>query len=278
MTGRDDASAVTRVRSWDGTPIAVWSSGSGPPLVLVHGVAADHTRWRPLLPHLEGEVTVHAVDRRGRGGSGDGPDYRLEREFEDVAAVVDAVAEQSGSGVDVYGHSFGGLCAFGAAALTARVRRLVLYEGWPAVDPRAQAAPPGVVERMDVALARGEPEAVVELLFLEVLGMSRRELDGMRALPSWPGRVAAAPVLPRELRAGPQARLDPAWAARISAPTLLMTGSESAEPSRRDLPALQAALPDARVVVLPGQAHVADVVAPDVIAEQVLGFLLPYGA
>lgn len=271
--GLGDATPSTRVPSWDGTPIAVWSSGSGPPLVLVHGAPADHTRWRPLLPHLDEHVTVHAIDRRGRGGSGDAPEHRLEREFEDVAAVVDAVAEQSGTGVDVYGHSFGGLCAFGAAALTHRVRRLVLYEGWPAVDPQAHALPPGVAERMDAALAQGDPEAVVELLLRELLRMTRQEVDDMRALPSWPGRVAAAPALPRELRAVLQVRLDPAWAAKITAPTLLVTGSESADPSRRDVPALRAWLPDVRLVVLPGQGHVADVVAPDVVAEQVLGFL-----
>jgi pimeloyl-ACP methyl ester carboxylesterase len=100
-------SFVTRVVSRDGTEIAYWTSGDGPPLVLVHGAPADHTRWRPLLPYLESHATVHAMDRRGRGASGDAPDYHLAREFEDVAAVVDAVAEASRSAVDVYGHSFG---------------------------------------------------------------------------------------------------------------------------------------------------------------------------
>jgi pimeloyl-ACP methyl ester carboxylesterase len=105
-------SFVTRVVSRDGTEIAYWTSGEGPPLVLVHGAPDDHTRWHPLLPYLESHATVHAMDRRGRGASGDAPGYHLAREFEDVAAVVDAVAEASGSAVDVYGHSFGGLCAF----------------------------------------------------------------------------------------------------------------------------------------------------------------------
>ena len=102
----------TSVASRDGTQIAYWTSGSGPPLVLVHGAPADHTRWRPLLPYLEPYVTVHALDRRGRGASGDALEYRLEREYEDVAAVVDAVAA-SGQPVDVYGHSHGGIVAFG---------------------------------------------------------------------------------------------------------------------------------------------------------------------
>jgi pimeloyl-ACP methyl ester carboxylesterase len=94
----------TSVVSLDGTEIAYWTSGVGPPIVLVHGAPADHTRWRPLLPYLEQRVMVHALDRRGRGASGDAPEYRLEREYEDVAAVVDAVAAASGEQVDVYGH------------------------------------------------------------------------------------------------------------------------------------------------------------------------------
>jgi pimeloyl-ACP methyl ester carboxylesterase len=94
---------MTRTVSRDGTEIAWWTSGHGPPLVLVHGTPADHTRWRPLLPYFEPQVTVHAMDRRGRGASGDGPEYDLAREYEDVAAVVDAVAEASGAPVDLYG-------------------------------------------------------------------------------------------------------------------------------------------------------------------------------
>lgn len=95
-TGGDgDGSGPALARSLDGTEIAYWTGGTGPPLVVVHGTPADHTRWRPLLPHLEPHATVHAMDRRGRCGSGDGPRYALAREFEDVAAAVDAVAEAS---------------------------------------------------------------------------------------------------------------------------------------------------------------------------------------
>jgi pimeloyl-ACP methyl ester carboxylesterase len=74
-----------------GTPLAYWRSGEGPPLLLVHGTAADHNRWRPVLPALEERFTVYTVDRRGRGGSGDSDDYEIRREFEDVAAVADSL-------------------------------------------------------------------------------------------------------------------------------------------------------------------------------------------
>src|SRR3712207_2617173 len=98
------------VTSVDGTPIAYWSSGEGSPLVLVHGTAADHARWRPVLPAFEERFTVYAIDRRGRGGSGDSDDYAIEREFGDVAAVVDSLGEP----VTLLGHSYGALCALEA--------------------------------------------------------------------------------------------------------------------------------------------------------------------
>jgi pimeloyl-ACP methyl ester carboxylesterase len=272
MAGIAEAT-MTRVASRDGTEIAVWSSGQGPPLVLVHGAVADHTRWRPLLPYLEPHVTVHAVDRRGRGASGDAPGYAIERELEDVAAVVDAVAEASGSATDLYGHSFGGLCAFGGATLSAGIGRLVLYEGWPPADARARELPPGVGGRLDALLAEGDRDAVVETMFREVVLMPEAEITALRAQPAWPARVAAAPTIVRELRAIPQLPFDPAQAARITVPTLLLTGSDSDDPFAADLGTVAAALPDARVEVLDGQRHVADILAPELFARRLLAFL-----
>ncbi len=87
--------ALEQVVSADGTSIAIWRSGSGPPLVLVHGTAADHGRWAPVLPALEARFTVLAIDRRGRGGSGDADDYALQREYEDVVAAVEAAVAET---------------------------------------------------------------------------------------------------------------------------------------------------------------------------------------
>jgi pimeloyl-ACP methyl ester carboxylesterase len=272
MTGIAEAT-MTRVESRDGTEIAVWSSGQGPPLVLVHGAVADHTRWRPLLPFLESHVTVHALDRRGRGASGDAPGYAIEREFEDVAAVVDAVAEASGSATDLYGHSFGGLCAFGGATLTTGVGRLVLYEGWPPADARARELPSGLGGRLDALLAEGNRDAVVETVFREVVLMPEAEITALRAQPAWPARVAAAPTIVRELRAIPQVPFDAGQAARIAVPTLLLTGSDSDDPFAADIATVAAALPDARVGVLDGQRHVGDILAPELFARRLLAFL-----
>jgi pimeloyl-ACP methyl ester carboxylesterase len=273
MTSPDE-STVTRVVSREGTEIAYWTSGNGPPLVVVHGTPADHTRWRPLLPHLESHTTVHAMDRRGRGGSSDGPEYTLEREYEDVATVVDAVAEASGSAVDVYGHSHGGFCAFGAATLTSNIHKLVLYEGWPVPNPAVFAMPVEVEQRMDALLAEGNRDAVVETLFRHFELMSEEDLAAFQAAPSWPGRVAAAHTITRECRAEAQATLDPQSAAKITVPVLLLVGEQSSDPAKAQVEAVAAALPDARIVILDGQEHVADVLVPAVFAEQLMAFLL----
>src|SRR5207247_10397477 len=117
-----DEAAAGRVVSADGTPIAWFRAGDGPPLLLVHGTTADHTTFRVVGPLLARQHAVFAMDRRGRGASGDTPPYAIEREFEDVAAVVDAVAALAGRPVDVLGHSYGGRCALRAATPPPNVR------------------------------------------------------------------------------------------------------------------------------------------------------------
>jgi len=104
---------VEILRSTDGATIAYARSGHGTPLVLVHGTAADHTRWNPLLPELERHRTVFAIDRRGRGGSGDAPDYSIGREAEDLLALLAAIGEPA----DLLGHSYGAIVSLDALAL-----------------------------------------------------------------------------------------------------------------------------------------------------------------
>lgn len=87
------------VKSDDGGSIAVWVEGDGPPLVLVHGSVSDHSGFAPLVGELRGEFTIFAMDRRGFGASRDGPGHSAEREFSDVAVVVDAVATRTGEPV-----------------------------------------------------------------------------------------------------------------------------------------------------------------------------------
>ena len=259
--------------SRDGIEIGYFTSGSGPSLLLVHGGLGDHTRWEPLVPHLESHVTVHAMDRRGRGASGDHPDYAVEREYEDVAAVVDAVAHASGAPVDVYGVSSGGWFAYGAATLTSSIRRLVLYEGWPLVDPDVGAVPTAIVERVEASLAAGDRAGALKVLYRDYLELSEEDFQTVRAQPSWPSRVACAHTIPREIGSGAYPVLDLEQAATITAPTLLLVGEESPAHLKAGAEAVAAALPDARIAVLEGQAHAADLLAPQIVAGTILPFL-----
>ncbi len=261
------------VESADGTPTEVTISGRGRPLVLVPGASADHTSWRLVQPYLEPDASVHAVDRRGRGGSGHRPDYEVEHEFADIAAVVDAAAAAYGGPVDLVGHSYGGMVCFGAAGLTRNVRRLVLYEGWALADPARRTVDPAVMARVERLLAEGERAELLTTFFREIVQMGEEELRALQEAPTWPARVAAAHTVPRELRAFAGQVLDPDTAARIEVPVLLLVGERSPDDLRADPEAVAAALPDARIHLLPGQAHVANTSAPRLLGEAVLSFL-----
>lgn len=264
---------LTHVASPDGTMIAVFISGEGRPLIAVPGTTSDHTTWRLVLPLLEPHMAVHAVDRRGRGASGDGPDYSLALEYADVAAVVDAAASTAGSPVDLLGHSYGGNVAFGAATLTANVRKLVLYEGWPTPNIAHRTVSPEAMGHLESLLAQGQPEHMLETFYREIVRMSEEEISGIKKAPSWPARVAAARTVPRELRAFGAQAFDPGQAAKITVPILLLAGTDSPDEIKADPEVVAAALPDARIGVLEGQAHIAHLTGPQSFAETVLSFL-----
>jgi pimeloyl-ACP methyl ester carboxylesterase len=264
---------VTHVTSRDGTEIGYSTSGEGPPLLLVHGTGGARQRFEVLLPHLESHATVHVMDRRGRGESGDSPDYELAREFEDVASVVDSIREASGSKVAVYGHSYGGNCAWGAAALTANIRALVLYEGWPPVKPELIDFPPEVEAQLNALVAAGDRDAALQYFMRAVVNFPEEEIAAVRAQPTWPARIASVHTISRELGAFFEHPFDPAEATAISVPVLILTGSDTPAELKDDPEAVAAALPDARLVIIEGQQHLADVLVPEVFAGHTLGFL-----
>ncbi|GAA4674913.1 alpha/beta hydrolase [Pseudonocardia yuanmonensis] len=255
----------------DGTRIGFWTSGDGPPVVMVHGAMADHTTLDRVVPLLAPHVTVHAVDRRGRGISDDGPDYAIEREYDDLAAVAAAVAARAGGPVTLYGHSYGATCALGTALRSPDVARLALYE--PAFAGTAHHPAP-LLDRLEELVVRGEREAAVETTLREVLEVPEADVAAMRALPSWSARVGAAPTIPRELRTATARILDPASYAHLAMPTLLLDGERSPAGQRAVVATLAGALPAARVAVLPGQGHLAQVTAPELVAGAVLDLAL----
>ncbi|HET9638921.1 MAG TPA: alpha/beta hydrolase [Allosphingosinicella sp.] len=254
-----------KVVSEDGTPIAFWRSGEGPPLVLIHGAAADHSRWAPVLPSLEEHFSVLAIDRRGRGQSGDADGYAIEREYEDVAAV----AERAGDEVNLLGHSYGGICALESALLTDRVRKLVLYE-----PPMGfLASPPEVVDRLQTLLDEGNRDELVAFFMHEVAGLPSDQVELLRSLPAWEARLAVAHTIPREERASREYVFDADRFRDLDVPTLFLQGGDSPAPFNAAGEAVRAALADCRVVVMPGQRHAAMDTGTELFTAEVLSFL-----
>lgn len=227
-----------------------------PALLLVHGATADHTTWRTVGPALAATRRVLAIDRRGRGASGDAPGYSIEREYEDIAAAADLISRETGDPVDVVGHSYGGRVGLGASLRTGAIRRLVVYEGAP-VPAGMSYRPPGMVEALRAALDRGDNETALATFLAGIVGMSEAALDAYRADPVWATRVAAAPTILREVEAeaSPDASLEALG--RVTAPVLLVLGSISRSPFRIGTDELAARLADVRVVTIPGAAHAA---------------------
>lgn len=256
------------VISRDGTPIAYERTGSGPPLLLVHGTAGAGRRWAPILPALSAEFSVLTIDRRGRGGSGDADNYALEREFEDVAAVIAAVDGPA----NVLGHSLGGTCVLEASLLTDNISKMILYEP-DATPPGVEVETSAMVKRLERLLAAGDRECVLTTFMRELAGMSDKEIEQYQASPAWPARVAAAHTLPRELEAVETYRFHADRFTEMRVPTLLLTGGDSPPLFSGGVKVIDAALPNSRVVVMPGQQHIADVTAPDLFVREVLAFL-----
>ncbi len=255
--------------STDGTPIGYVRSGSGPSLVLVHGGTADHTRWAPVLRALAERFSVYALDRRGRGGSGDSPDYRVEREFEDVACAVDSVEKP----VYLLGHSFGALCSLEAALLTPNISRLVLYE--PPEPGIPGMFPPALKAQMQALLDSGDRAGVISTFMREIAHVTPEELEILKASPSWDGRVAAAHTILREVTAlETKPAFDPSRFESVKTPTLLLLGGDSPEPVHAFTETLHRSLANSRIAVLPGQQHVAMNTAPELFLKEVVGFLL----
>lgn len=259
---------MNTVTSADGTAIAYEKTGQGPPLVLVHGTTADHTRWEPILPALEEQFTVYAIDRRGRGESGDAPDYSLEREFEDVVAVVESIAEP----VVLLGHSYGALCSLEAALRTENIRKLILYEP-PFLVEEGELTPQATLAELHTLVENGENEQALIRFFTDVAGMAPEEVDVLRAAPNWPARVSAAHTVVREEAAPAEYVFDADLLATIQTPTLLLTGSESAPFLKEATAALAAVLPNCRVVTFEGHGHVAINSDTARFTEEVLAFI-----
>ncbi|HYA91135.1 MAG TPA: alpha/beta hydrolase [Thermodesulfobacteriota bacterium] len=259
---------MEHVTSKDGVPIAYERCGQGPPLVLVHGSAADHTRWRPILQKMRKHFTVYAIDRRGRGQSGDAEPYAIEHEYEDVATTVDSIPGP----VNLLGHSFGALCALEASLKTPNLRKLILYEP-PISTPIKKNYPPDAMDRIHSYLHIGEGEKALLIFLREIVGIPTSEMNRLRSMPGWPLRVATAHTIPREEASVDSYLFNPERFSHMEIPTLLLLGGESPPFYSAAIETLKRSLPHSRIATMPGQRHAAMDTAPELFLREVIEFL-----
>lgn len=257
------------VPSADGTTIAVYESGRGAPLVLIHGSSSGARRWLPILGILEGHFTLYRMERRGRGASGDGTEYSIAREVEDVQAALQSIPGR----LNVLAHSYGAICALEAAREADNIDRLILYE--PPIPVNGPLHPPGTIARIQARIDAGDLEGAYCTFALEALKRPAQEIERLRRLPAWSIYLDMVPTLPREMAEVDRYRFDAARFKDFRTPTLLMTGGESPLHFTAALDLLRAALPNTHAVSLPGQEHIAMDTAPRLFVREVLRFLLP---
>jgi pimeloyl-ACP methyl ester carboxylesterase len=260
---------LARYRSKDGTSLSYRCSGAGSPVVFVHGSATDGRRWLPVLPIFETQFTACVLDRRGHGESEDAANYCIEAEYDDIVALIAAVDR---SPVDLVAHSYGGLCALGAACRGAMIRRLVVYE--PPLPMQAGSYfRPALSQTMREAIARNDNEAALEAFAADALALSSDEIAAMRRRATWPTLVGHSALILRELENVERLVGRPSLFRECPVPTLLLVGGDSPPQYRATAEALHGTLPSSRIVTLANQGHVAMNTAPEPFAGEVISFL-----
>lgn len=258
------STAVKKAESADGTRIAYEQRGDGAPLVLVSGALCTSASEALLAEQLAPHFTAFTYDRRGRGGSGDTTPYAVEREVEDLAAVIAA----AGGSAAVHGMSSGAALALHAAAAGLPITRLSLYEPPFETDPAARDRNAEYVGRMTALLAQGlRGDALAE--FLRGIGMRSQALSGLRLLPMWTEMEALAHTLAYDHEVMGDGRVPTDLLGTIAVPVMVVDGGASPAGMREAARLVSQALPRGRHRTLTGQTHE---VAPHVLAPTLVRF------
>jgi pimeloyl-ACP methyl ester carboxylesterase len=258
---------MEQVRSSDGTAIGFDRLGQGPRVVLVSGGSVDRSSNLPLAQELASDFTVLNYDRRGRGPSGDTPPYVIEREIEDIEAVIEA----TGGEASLYGSSSGAVLAMLAAEADLPVAKLAMWE--PPFIPEGMAPPPeDQVEQYETMVAEGRRGDAVEYFMSKVVGMPPEFVAGAKQQPFWAAMEALAHTLAYDARIMGDYRIPVDRAAGVKVPTLVIAGGADMPWMRDTAAALAEALPQGQVRFLNGQGHDVD---PRVLAPVLKGFFAP---
>jgi pimeloyl-ACP methyl ester carboxylesterase len=246
---------MSTVISRDGTAIAFDRSGTGPAVILVDG-ALCHRAFgpsRPLAEQLKPDFTVYTYDRRGRGESGNTVPYSVEREVEDLEALL----VEAGGTAFVYGTSSGAALALEAARTLPGVTKLVVYEP-PFVVAETEPLPGDYLARIEAAVTAGRRGEAVKV-FMKQVGAPGFFVALLPLLPPWSKLKATAHTIPYDLtilsegQRGRELRAEKF--SSIKVPTLAAVGGKSPQAMQHAVEAVAAAMPDAQYRVLPGQTH-----------------------
>lgn len=263
---------MEHVTSADGTTIAYDRLGAGAPLILVSGATADRRADAQIAAALAETATVYNYDRRGRGDSTDSTDtlpFAVDREIEDIAALMEAAAHDGAGPAAVVGFSSGAaLAARAAAALP--VRALVMWEPPFQTDEAGLARAKEYTETLNARLGAGDLDGALTT-FLRYVGLPDEAIDGSRQSPFWDAGVRVAPTLAYDNAAlGNDSVVPTEIFAGISAPTLVLAGGASPAFLPAAARAAAAAIPGAETGILEGQTHNVDA---SLFAAAVRGFL-----
>lgn len=262
----EETPVVEQVRSADGTSIAFERSGAGPAIILVGGAFNDRNTTRALGAALAPDFTVFGYDRRGRGQSGDTLPYEIDREIDDLAALIAA----AGGSAAVYGVSSGAILAALAAARGLPVTGLVLFEPPFQVGSHAGMRKDITAQLIEL-IAVDDRDAAVETFLSAWVGLSAEAIAGLRAQPVWGALTAIAHTLPYDAVVTAGGRLPTERLTAITAPTLAVDSTGSPQWLRDGNRAAAEAVPGGRSISLDGDYHE---VPPATLAPALREFLL----
>jgi pimeloyl-ACP methyl ester carboxylesterase len=258
------------VTSKDGTIIAYDRTGEGPPLIIVAGSFEDRKAMgayaRPLAEHF----TVYAYDRRGRGDSGDNQPYAIEREIEDIAALID----EAGEPAFVFGGSSGAVLSLDAVEHGLDIPKLAVYEPPFSVDDSRPPIPDDFVDELTSLVAAGRPSEVATVYLVKGGVLSEESVAQMAAAPYWETDVVPvahtllydAIIMDGTVSGGPLPT--DRWA-HVTQPTLIMNGTQSFTWAGAAANALAALLPNATRKTFDGEEHQ---VSPQTVAPAMVEF------
>jgi pimeloyl-ACP methyl ester carboxylesterase len=239
--------------SRDGTSIAFDRMGRGPAVILVCGGSVDRMADVQLAENLATDFTVLNYDRRGRGDSGDTSPYAIEREIEDIEAMLEA----AGGSAHLWGSSSGAVLAMFAAGSGLPIEKLAMWE--PPFIPEGVPKPPAdQVQQYETMIAEGRRDDAVEFFMSKVVGMPAEFVAGARSEPWWAATEALAHTLAYDARIMADYSIPADRAANVKVPALVVAGGADMPWMRETAKALADAIPNGQVRFLDGQGHNVD--------------------